>query len=157
MTDYNIDPQEVIKNTVGLFKKLGLALPKQPDYIPEEQKELPENLGEMTAEELMNKIGTFTSLFSYASWLEASAKSEVITYERELKMMEAKYYSLAEGKVTDKKHEKDLAGPVVEAQRKLTFAEIRYNHFRALVVSYDKALFALSRALTLIQMDRSNY
>jgi septation ring formation regulator EzrA len=148
-----INPTELIDKTTKLFKQLGLAIPKVPDYLSDSEKEFPSNLADLSVDELMQKVSVYNTLFSYASWLTAACKAEVVAYERELKTAEARAFISSEGGVTERKNERDIDEKVIEVQNKLTVSEIRYELLKSLLESYDKGLFVLSRQLTVLQMD----
>jgi hypothetical protein len=132
----------------------GVVFPPSPEVIPEDDKQFPTSFESLTPYEIMDKIAVFTSLYAYTSVLEATAKSEVASYKRELETNEAKEYVLCEeSQVTTKKALRDIATSVVATKEKLTMAETRYNLLSALRESYEKYIFALSRYVTVTQSE----
>lgn len=152
---WGISPDEEAVSVIKMLKQQGLIIPKDVTDIDEEFKFLPSNISSLSANEIMDRISVFTSLFGRASWILSIAKSEVSCYEREVEMLEAKYYSLADGGVTDKRNERDVSQNVVTAKENLVKAKFILNMTEALVSTYDKSIFVLSRQLTVLQMEHN--
>ena len=145
------NPTDICNTNLSTFRKLGLYLPEHPSDLSEEEKRFPTNFEGLTTQQIMDKVAVFTSMYSYTSMLESAANVEVSGYKKELDMLEAKEYLLSDASnVTTKKSERDVAASVIEMKDKLQVAEARYVMLKSLRESYDKYVFVLSRALTVM-------
>jgi hypothetical protein len=151
-TEFNFNPYKAADKIFDALGTHGVSFPPNPGYIKEEDKQFPLSFDDLTPYEIMNKIAIFTSLFAYTNVLEATAKSEVTSWERSLELNEAKEYILAENtQVTTKKALRDVADSVVATKEKLTMAEARYSILKAMREGYERYIFALSRYVTVAQ------
>lgn len=152
MLEFDVDVKKLNKYNLSLVEKEGFVFPSDEEIsaIPEEDKQFPTNLSELSNEDILNKMAVFTALYASVSVNEALAMTEVAGYERELEMRKSQVMQLSSSsKITDKRQEALIDESVVRLQEKLTVAESKLKLFSALRTSYDKYIFVFSRTATI--------
>jgi len=152
MLEFDVDVKKLNKYNLSLVEKEGFVFPSDEEIgaIPEEDKQFPTNLSELSNEDILNKMAVFTALYASVSVNEALAMTEVAGYERELEMRKSQVMQLSSSsKITDKRQEALIDESVVRLQEKLTVPESKLKLFSALRTSYDKYIFVFSRTATI--------
>lgn len=155
---FNVDPVKLNVHNIKDIQKKGFVYPTEEFImgISDELKAFPLEITELSQDDLLNKMATFTSLYASVSVEEALATTEVAGYERDLEFTKAKVLQLSSlSKITDKRIEASANEEIVHIQEKLQVAEARQKLLSALRTSYDKMIFLFSRTLAVQTAEKS--
>jgi hypothetical protein len=157
MAKFNADAVKLDAHVEAEIKKLGYFYPSASfiTAIPEEDKMFDLDLSSMHQDELLRKLGIFTSLYASASVDESRYAAQVATLKRDLENAKANAFKNSDAKTNgEREKDEDTDKDVVEIQEKLSLADSLLSRFTALRGSYDKFSVLYSRAITVLMSEQ---
>jgi len=151
LKEFSVDAEKLTEGVRGKVLKQGFNYPSDNmiENLPEDQKQFPTTISDMTVDELLDKLAIFTALYASASVKEAKYMVEVAALERDLEFNKAAAAQASKAaKVTEKRQEVLINENVVKIMEKLTVAEAYLRMYSVLRTNYEKFCFLCSRALT---------
>ncbi len=135
-----------------LSRRLQLPIPP----VPEEKLPFPENVADLSNEELPHHLAYWTALGAYAGYQAALVDSAHGNAEAEYEMeYDLRYATRDDKHVTDKRHISGASKAVRKLRREMILLERDLNILRALLEGYEKKYAAVSRELSRRGIERS--
>lgn len=144
----DMNDSKLVQDVVDKVGAFGLPYPTRPHEMPD----MPDDLSNVTGEQLGSLMGRFAALIAYAQVKVAEADTLKASRKAKYEIVKAKTYLVYRGdeRMTEKQREHSLEThtEVAAAKRDMVEAEQVYELTKALLSGYTQQYGALSRELT---------